>query len=171
LTHPCWRISPDTNLTEYRNKVLTRLAFNNPRWGCYALAVTIFSLGILRDHLYQRALAEQPQLPLLHYTEFKLLAMVLFAIGGTLVVTSMWALGVTGTYLGDYFVSASLPLVPLKIRSRSHGLHGFTRSWPLFRCTGHSHGRELHFLTFWELSRDATQSILLADRRSRVLLV
>lgn len=115
LTHLCRR-GP-----EYRNKVLTRLAFNNPRWGCYALAVTIFSLGILRDHLYQRALAEQPKLPLLHYTEFKLLAIVLFAIGGTLVVTSMWALGVTGTYLGDYFVSASLPLPLLRFMSGRAG--------------------------------------------------
>lgn len=84
--------------------MLTRLAFNNPRWGCYGLAVTIFSLGILRDHLYQLALADQPKLPVLHYTEFKLLAAVLFAVGATLVVSSMSALGVTGTYLGDYFV-------------------------------------------------------------------
>ncbi|GAA5876457.1 hypothetical protein JCM1840_005544 [Sporobolomyces johnsonii] len=88
---------------EYNHKILTKLAFGKPYWGCYALAVTIFSLGILRDHLYQTALSEQPTHPLLHYTEFKLLAAVLFAVGGVLVVSSMWALGVTGTYLGDYF--------------------------------------------------------------------
>ncbi|GAA5889005.1 hypothetical protein JCM6882_009714 [Rhodosporidiobolus microsporus] len=88
---------------EYKNKILTKLAFGKPYWGCYALAVSIFSLGILRDHLYQQALRDQPTYPLLHYTEFKILAAVLFAVGGTLVVTSMWALGVTGTYLGDYF--------------------------------------------------------------------
>lgn len=29
--------------------------------------------------------------------------MGLFATGNTLVLSSMWALGVTGTYLGDYF--------------------------------------------------------------------
>lgn len=29
--------------------------------------------------------------------------MILFAWGSTLVVSSMWKLGVTGTYLGDYF--------------------------------------------------------------------
>lgn len=116
--------------TEYRNKVLTRLAFNNPRWGCYALAVTIFSLGILRDHLYQRALADQPKSAFLHYTEFKLLAVALFAIGGTLVITSMWALGVTGTYLGDYFVSlTSNSAVPGCCRGRRAGL----ASLP-FRC-------------------------------------
>lgn len=113
---------------EYRNKVLTRLAFNNPRWGCYALAVTIFSLGILRDHLYQRALAEQPKLPLLHYTEFKLLAIVLFSIGGTLVVTSMWALGVTGTYLGDYFVSALVSFCSAEGHGRTRRPHAVTVS-------------------------------------------
>ena len=36
---------------EYRSKILTRLAGGNPKWGCYLLAVSIFSLGILRDHL------------------------------------------------------------------------------------------------------------------------
>lgn len=88
---------------------MTKLAFNNPRLGCYGLAITIFSLGILRDHLYQLALADQPKAPFLHYTEFKVLAAALFAVGGTLVLTSMWALGVTGTYLGDYFVRPPFP--------------------------------------------------------------
>ncbi|GAA6032903.1 hypothetical protein JCM8097_000040 [Rhodosporidiobolus ruineniae] len=88
---------------EYNNKLLTKLAFGKPYWGCYALAVTIFGLGILRDHLYQLALADQPTHPALKYTEVKFLAAALFAVGGTFVVTSMWALGVTGTYLGDYF--------------------------------------------------------------------
>lgn len=31
------------------------------------------------------------------------IAYLLLAIGNTLVLSSMWALGVTGTYLGDYF--------------------------------------------------------------------
>ncbi|GAA5831533.1 hypothetical protein JCM3766R1_001791 [Sporobolomyces carnicolor] len=88
---------------EYKNKILTKLAFGKPYLGCYGLAFTIFTLGILRDHLYQKALSEQPTYPGLHYTEFKLLAGLCFAVGGILVVSSMWALGVTGTYLGDYF--------------------------------------------------------------------
>ncbi|GAA5869945.1 hypothetical protein JCM16303_001847 [Sporobolomyces ruberrimus] len=88
---------------EYKNKILTKLAFGKPYLGCYGLAFTIFSLGILRDHLYQQALSEQPTHPSLHYTEFKLLAALSFAVGGILVLSSMWALGVTGTYLGDYF--------------------------------------------------------------------
>ncbi|KAK4049222.1 Phosphatidyl-N-methylethanolamine N-methyltransferase [Microbotryomycetes sp. JL221] len=88
---------------EHRNKVLTKLAFGNPYWGCYGLAATIFSLGILRDHLYQIALQDQPTSPLLAHAEFKLIAIASFIIGGVLVLSSMWALGVTGTYLGDYF--------------------------------------------------------------------
>ncbi|KAK4046576.1 Phosphatidyl-N-methylethanolamine N-methyltransferase [Microbotryomycetes sp. JL201] len=88
---------------EHRNKVLTKLAFGNPYWGCYGLALTIFTLGILRDHLYQVALSEQPTLPLLQHAEFKLVAIACFIVGGVLVLSSMWALGITGTYLGDYF--------------------------------------------------------------------
>ncbi|KAL8283669.1 hypothetical protein RQP46_005464 [Phenoliferia psychrophenolica] len=88
---------------ENKNKILTKLAGGNPLYGCYGLALTIFSLGILRDHLYQLALADQPKAAILAYTEFKLLAVASFAVGGVLVVSSMWALGVTGTYLGDYF--------------------------------------------------------------------
>ncbi|KIY65554.1 phospholipid methyltransferase [Cylindrobasidium torrendii FP15055 ss-10] len=37
----------------------------------------------------------------LHFSDA--LALVLFAFGQTLVVTSTWALGITGTFLGDYF--------------------------------------------------------------------
>jgi phosphatidylethanolamine N-methyltransferase len=65
--------------------------------------VTIFSLGIFRDFLYERALSAQPSHPLLE-TEFATYtAYTLLAWGNILVISSMWALGVTGTYLGDYF--------------------------------------------------------------------
>ncbi|KAL1886392.1 Phosphatidyl-N-methylethanolamine N-methyltransferase [Paecilomyces lecythidis] len=85
--------------TEYRKHYLTRI-FGSPYYGCYFLAVTIFSLGILRDHLYNEALNDQPYYAPLHQP---LLAYVLFGAGNVLVLSSMWALGVTGTYLGDYF--------------------------------------------------------------------
>ena len=84
---------------EYRNHFLTRI-FGNPYYGCYFLAFTIFSLGILRDHLYQLALADQPYYAPVHQP---ILGSALFAFGSVLVLTSMYALGVTGTYLGDYF--------------------------------------------------------------------
>jgi phosphatidylethanolamine/phosphatidyl-N-methylethanolamine N-methyltransferase len=63
----------------------------------------IFSLGIFRDFLYERALRAQPSHPLLQSGLSTTIAYVLIATGNLLVVTSMWALGLTGTYLGDYF--------------------------------------------------------------------
>ncbi|KAK9472991.1 phospholipid methyltransferase-domain-containing protein [Dipodascopsis tothii] len=88
---------------EYRSHVLTKLAGGNAKLGCYGLAVTIFSLGILRDFLYEKALRDQPTLAALDTPVVKAVAAAVFAAGNVLVLTSMWALGVTGTYLGDYF--------------------------------------------------------------------
>ncbi|VVT53755.1 uncharacterized protein SAPINGB_P003733 [Magnusiomyces paraingens] len=90
---------------EYKNKILTKLAGGNRLYGCYGLAVTIFSLGIIRDLLYERALRDQPSWPLFAKYDLivKALAVISFAIGNVLVLSSMWALGITGTYLGDYF--------------------------------------------------------------------
>ncbi|RKP10987.1 phospholipid methyltransferase-domain-containing protein [Thamnocephalis sphaerospora] len=89
--------------SEYRHRAITRLAGGNSRHGCYALAVTIFSLGIFRDYLYKNAIEHQPQHPILAYGEVKVTAALFFIVGNVLVLSSMYALGVTGTYLGDYF--------------------------------------------------------------------
>ena len=86
-------------LTEYRIHFLTKI-FGSPYYGCYALAVTIFGTSIFRDHLYNQALSDQPLYPSLHQP---LIGYGLIAAGNVLVLSSMWALGVTGTYLGDYF--------------------------------------------------------------------
>ncbi|KAL5520248.1 hypothetical protein ACEPAG_9461 [Sanghuangporus baumii] len=92
---------------EYHNKSLTRLFGGNAKAGCYFLAFMIFSFGILRDHLYQRALSEQPSHPILP-SDLPLhlhivLPVLLFVAGQTFVISSTWALGLTGTFLGDYF--------------------------------------------------------------------
>ncbi|KAJ7468747.1 phospholipid methyltransferase, partial [Mycena latifolia] len=88
---------------EYRNKTITRMFGGNARYGCYFLAVLIFSFGIFRDSLYHRALADQPQHALLPAPLDTVVPAVLFLLGQTFVVTSTWVLGVTGTFLGDYF--------------------------------------------------------------------
>ncbi|KAG2111054.1 phospholipid methyltransferase-domain-containing protein [Suillus cothurnatus] len=88
---------------EYRNKTITRIFGGNARYGCYFLAIMIFSFGMLRDHLFQRALSDQPRVPILSAPYDTLVPFFLFAIGQLFVVTSTWALGITGTFLGDYF--------------------------------------------------------------------
>lgn len=88
---------------EHRTHFLTKLAGGAKR-GCYLLAFTIFTLGIFRDHVYQKALLSQPTFePLVESNVVKGLAIAVFLFGNVLVALSMWALGVTGTYLGDYF--------------------------------------------------------------------
>jgi len=88
---------------EYHNKVLTRLFGGRSRTACYFLALTIFSLGIVRDLLYERALRHQPSHPLLQNDLFNYIAYGLIACGNILVLGSFWQLGITGTFLGDYF--------------------------------------------------------------------
>ena len=85
--------------SEYKTHFLTK-TFRSPYYGCYALAVTIFGLGIFRDYLFKAALSNQPRYLPIHQP---LLAYGFIASGNVLVLSSMWALGVTGTYLGDYF--------------------------------------------------------------------
>ncbi|KAI1631356.1 methylene-fatty-acyl-phospholipid synthase [Biscogniauxia mediterranea] len=88
---------------EYHNKILTRLFGGRSQAACYGLAATIFLLGLLRDFLFERALREQPSYPLLESSEIKYLAYGLLIVGNVLVLSSTWALGITGTFLGDYF--------------------------------------------------------------------
>ncbi|CAO3607100.1 unnamed protein product [Cunninghamella blakesleeana] len=88
---------------EYRSHILTKLAGGSAFIGCAILGASIFGLGILRDFLYKDALQFQPTHPLLEADYIKAIAVVLFLIGSVLVLSSMWALGFTGTYLGDYF--------------------------------------------------------------------
>ncbi|RYC65653.1 hypothetical protein CHU98_g556 [Xylaria longipes] len=88
---------------EYHNKVLTKLFGGRSQAACYGLAAAIFGLGLVRDGLYERALRHQPSYPLLENPGAQYLAYALIAVGNVLVVSSTWQLGITGTFLGDYF--------------------------------------------------------------------
>jgi phosphatidylethanolamine N-methyltransferase len=100
---------------EYRNKSLTKI-FGSPYLGCYALAVAIFSLGLIRDALYvmamsiaiegangryERALRQQPHYEALGHPAIQAVGWGLVALGQTLVVTSIYALGITGKLSPD----------------------------------------------------------------------
>ncbi len=105
---------------EYHNKTLTKLFNGNSQRACYGLAATIFGLGLLRDALlvspsqlcsnrpqlslyhqrYERAIRNQPFVNEFHHPYF---AYTLIACGNVLVLSSYYSLGLTGTFLGDYF--------------------------------------------------------------------
>jgi len=53
--------------------------------------------------LYHLALLDQPHPPILPGPYATYVPAALFIVGQTLVVSSTWALGITGTFLGDYF--------------------------------------------------------------------
>ncbi|KAJ3789039.1 phospholipid methyltransferase [Lentinula aff. detonsa] len=89
---------------EHRNRTLTRNVFGgNARIGCYFLAIMIFSFGMLRDSLYTRALIAQPQKAILPQPWDTIVPAALAIVGQIFVLTSTWQLGITGTFLGDYF--------------------------------------------------------------------
>lgn len=80
---------------------------------------------------YNEALAVQPASPLLSTPLVKYSAVPLFLMGNTLVLTSMYALGVTGTYLGDYFgilMDAPVTSFPFNV-SEAPMYHGSTMSF------------------------------------------
>lgn len=52
---------------------------------------------------YHLALLDQPQKALLSEEYRIIVSAALFIIGQIFVITSTWALGITGTFLGDYF--------------------------------------------------------------------
>jgi len=52
---------------------------------------------------YHLAILDQPQQAILPAEYATVVPVVLFVLGQIFVVTSTWALGITGTFLGDYF--------------------------------------------------------------------
>lgn len=88
---------------EYKTHLFTKLAGGKKYVACYIFALTVFTLGILRDYLYYEALKTQPVSSLLNNDIVKLTGILSAGFGHILVLSSMWTLGVTGTYLGDYF--------------------------------------------------------------------
>lgn len=58
---------------------------------------------VLTYSRYQRALQDQPKQAILPAEYATVVPAALFALGQLFVITSTWQLGVTGTFLGDYF--------------------------------------------------------------------
>ncbi|KAL4648677.1 phosphatidylethanolamine N-methyltransferase isoform X1 [Arapaima gigas] len=87
---------------EHRTRILTRL-FGGPYVACYSLAFLILLLNVYRSHCITVAMNAQPRCDLLDTPPVFYAGSALMALGSILVVSSFFALGFTGTFLGDYF--------------------------------------------------------------------
>lgn len=67
---------------EYHKHSLTKMC-GGARKGCYMLAATIFSLGIVRDMVYESALREQPTCSLITGENWTKLGVALFGFGAS----------------------------------------------------------------------------------------
>jgi len=67
------------------------------------MAATIFTFSLVRDWVFNVAIDSQPSLALLDTDNVKLVAAGLLVVGNVLVGSTYLRLGITGTYLGDYF--------------------------------------------------------------------
>ncbi|EGC39396.1 hypothetical protein DICPUDRAFT_75067 [Dictyostelium purpureum] len=94
-----WNI---TARLEYRTQFMTKMC-GGPYKGCYLLAFLIFALGILRDYLFSEALNRQAVFAGFDNFECEVISYILYGVGGILVLGAYLKLGITGTYLGDYF--------------------------------------------------------------------
>lgn len=97
---------------ENKRGVISKLCGNDKEKACYLFAFITFTLGLTRDYLVFTAIALQPKITdFLGYfmnintpTDFiQTIGTLLLAYGSVLVFSSMYRLGITGTYLGDYF--------------------------------------------------------------------
>ncbi|XP_075850188.1 phosphatidylethanolamine N-methyltransferase isoform X1 [Microcebus murinus] len=87
---------------EHRTRKLSR-AFGSPHLACYALGGSILLLNLLRSHCFSQAMLRQPSVEGLDQPAAYSLGLVLLGVGSVFVLSSFFALGFTGTFLGDYF--------------------------------------------------------------------
>lgn len=100
LIHPViWNI---LGRFEYYTRAISRI-FVKPVIGVYMLAFWIFVAGLYRDALFVIAMDTQVKIDQMDSLFFKIAGAACIIVGGLLVLTSFYQLGMCGTYLGDYF--------------------------------------------------------------------
>uniref|UniRef100_A0A4X2KM31 Phosphatidylethanolamine N-methyltransferase n=1 Tax=Vombatus ursinus TaxID=29139 RepID=A0A4X2KM31_VOMUR len=87
---------------EYKTRKLSR-AFGSPYLACYCLGTIVLLLNFLRSHCFTRAMSSQPKIEGLDCLGAYYVGLVILGIGTIFVLSSFYALGFIGTYLGDYF--------------------------------------------------------------------
>ncbi|KAI5757521.1 PEMT protein [Gulo gulo luscus] len=87
---------------EQKTRQLSR-AFRSPYLACYSLGAAILLLNVLRSHCFTQAMLSQPKMESLDNPTAYRVGLALLGVGSTFVLSSFFALGFTGTFLGDYF--------------------------------------------------------------------
>ncbi|XP_003465943.3 phosphatidylethanolamine N-methyltransferase isoform X1 [Cavia porcellus] len=87
---------------EYRTRRLSSV-FRSPYLACYSLGAVILLLNVLRSHCFTQAMLSQPKMEGLENPTTYCLGLALLGVGTIFVLSSFFALGFTGTFLGDYF--------------------------------------------------------------------
>uniref|UniRef100_A0ABI8A110 Phosphatidylethanolamine N-methyltransferase n=1 Tax=Felis catus TaxID=9685 RepID=A0ABI8A110_FELCA len=87
---------------EQRTRKLSKV-FRSPYLACYSLGAAILLLNVLRSHCFTQAMLSQPKMESLDNPTAYRVGLALLGIGSTFVLSSFFALGFTGTFLGDYF--------------------------------------------------------------------
>ena len=103
IFNPClWNV---LGRFEYKTKLVSRTVGRET--GVYACAVLIFTLGLVRDAFFEMAIAScklDNQVPNpLDTVYLRCVGWLIGVSGWVLVISSMYRLGIVGTYLGDYF--------------------------------------------------------------------
>merc|ERR1739841_66944 len=81
---------------------MTALSCGNKYIGCYILAIMIFTFSTLRSWFFHEALLYQPTFEMDAFLA-QVIGYSLSGVGLIFVLASYYQLGITGTYLGDYF--------------------------------------------------------------------
>lgn len=105
---------------EYKTHLLTFLACGNKYLGCYCLAIWIFCFSSYRDFMFHSVVESQPTLDLISAPVASFCFAVFAGFGSILVMSSFYQLGITGTFLGDYFgilMSAKVEAFPFSVVS------------------------------------------------------
>ncbi|KAM6319910.1 phosphatidylethanolamine N-methyltransferase isoform 1-T1 [Podargus strigoides] len=87
---------------EHKTRALSR-AFGSPRAACYCLGAVILMLNGVRSHCFTEAMKSHPKLEGLNCHGAYYAGLAILAVGTLFVTSSFFALGFTGTFLGDYF--------------------------------------------------------------------
>ncbi|XP_046532412.1 phosphatidylethanolamine N-methyltransferase isoform X3 [Equus quagga] len=93
---------PQVARWEQKTRKLSR-AFRSPYLACYSLGCAILLLNFLRSHCFTQAMLSQPKMESLDNPVAYCVGLALLGVGTVFVLSSFFALGFTGTFLGDYF--------------------------------------------------------------------